>query len=394
MSYRRRSLAAVVAILSCAFAVLGQSNDEHSQALESLKGLSNVVVNVQLGSTNAFPEDPTQNELQAHAETRLKEAGLIVSKRAGAAKDAYPTFVVSFGFGNIDIFYYEYEIRASLLQDVRLQRNPEVGVTAPTWVWTEGAMVGGSAKRNYFNQAIDQFICDVRKVNPDLKGPLPDCDRPSAPFSSGEEEPRKQPRVITELDEELIRAAGLNDLAEVKSLVTRGAEVNARDQADTTALTYAVRSGNRKVGDAEVVRFLLANGANPNANPSCRLTPLMYAVERGDLQSIQALLDHGADPNAATAEGYTALMAAAVLGNADAVSLLLKNRADAQAQTRQGQTAITLAQLNRNRIAAYDRSSPEVSYNSLPEPTLLKRAQAKHDLVIQLLQSAKPTRRN
>ena len=120
----------------------------------------------------------------------------------------------------------------------------------------------------------------------------------------------------------------------------------------------------------------------------------MYAVERGDLQSIQALLDNGADPNAATAEGYTALMAAAVLGNADAVSLLLKNRADAQAQTRQGQTAITLAQLNRNRIAAYDRSSPEVSYNSLPEPTLLKRAQAKHDLVIQLLQSAKPTRRN
>jgi hypothetical protein len=57
-------------------------------------------------------------------------------------------------------------------------------------------------------------------------------------------------------------------------------------------------------------------------------------------------------------------------------------------QTRQGQTALTLAQLNRNRIAAYDRMSPNAPYDSIPEATLMKQAQAKHDRVVQLLQSA------
>ena len=152
--------------------------------------------------------------------------------------------------------------------------------------------------------------------------------------------------------------------------------------------------GNRRVGDTEVVRLLLANGANPNASASCRLTTLMYAVDRGDLQVIEALLAHGADPNAATPEGYTALMAASILGFPDAVELLLKKGANVAAQTRQRQTALTLAQLNRNRIAAYDRQNPNAPYESIPEATLLKRAQDKHDRVTQLLQSGKRGTRN
>lgn len=388
MIYKYLSLAAL-AVLFCSVTGMAQWDDEHTQALESLKGLRNVVVRVGTSSMDAFPDDPTDQELQATVEKRLKEAGLNVHQRARGAKDDYPTFIVHFGFMNDNIFYFQYDLRASLRQTVRLPRQPELSLTSPTWEWSAGGIVGGGAKRDSFNEIIDQFICDFRRVNPDIKGPLPDCYEPSKQFNSYQEVEGKQPKVITELDEEFIRAAALNKFDEVKSLVAKGAEINARDHADTTALTYVVRSGSRKVGDTEVVRFLLANGANPNANPSCRLTTLMYAIERGDLQSIAALLDHGADPNAVTPDGYTALMAASILGNPDAVALLLKKNANVRSQTRQGQTALLLAQSNRNRIAGYDRMTPN---DSIPEPTLLKQAQAKHDRVIELLRNVRRAR--
>lgn len=380
-------LIAILAILFCSVTGMAQWEDERTQALESLKGLRNLVVRVELSSMDATPNDPTERELQATVEKRLKEAGLNIHQRAWEAKDDYPTFIVHFGFMNEDIFSFQYNLHASLRQTVRLSRKPELSLTSPTWEWATAGIVGGGTTRDSFNEIIDQFICDFRRVNPDIKGPLPDCYAPSKPLPSYREPEGRRPKIITELDEELIRAAGLNQLDEVKSLVAKGAEVNARDQADTTPLTYTVRSGNRKVGDVEVVRFLLANGANPNANPSCRLTTLMYAIERGDLQSIAALLDHGADANAATPDGYTALMAASILGNPDAVALLLKKNANVRAQTRQGQTALMLAQSNRNRIAAYDRMTPNPPYDSIPEPTLLKQAQAKHDRVIELLKN-------
>ena len=386
-------LLAMLTMLFCSVTGMAQWDVERAQSLESLKGLRNVVVRVGLSSMDAFPGDPTERELQATVEKRLKVAGLNVHQRALGAKDDYPTFIIHFGFTNEDIFFFQYDVRASLRQAVKLSHNPEIKLTSPTWEMTSGGIVGGGTKRDSFNETIDRFICDFRKVNPDIKGPLPDCYAPSKPLSPYQEPTGKQPKVITELDEELIRAAGLNEFEEVKSLVAKGAEINARDQTDTTPLTYAVRSGNRKVGDIEVVQFLLASGANPNANSSCRLTTLMYAMERGDLQTIAALLDHGADPNAATPEGYTALMAASILGNPDAVALLLKKNANVRAQTRQGQTAFMLAQSNRNRIAAYDRMTPNAPYDSIPEPTLLKQAQAKHDRVIELLQNGGRTRK-
>jgi hypothetical protein len=366
---------------------MAQWDVERPQALESLKGLKSVVVEVNSSSLDALPDDPTERELQASAEKRLKDAGLNIFQRPWGTKDNYPTLELNFSFMNFNIFYYQYNLRAALRQAVKLPRSPELNLTVPTWEWGSGGLVGGYGKRDEFADIIDQFICDFRKVNPDIKGPLPDCDRPSKSLDFREQE-KKQPTVMTEIDEQLLRSAGLNELPEVKALIAKGGEVNVRDHADTTPLTYAIRSGNRKVGDSAVVRLLLISGANPNATPSCRLTPLMYAVERGDLEIIGALLDHGADPNAATPDGYTALMGASILGSPDAVALLLKKGANAGAQTRQGQTALVLAQLNRNRIAAYDRVVPNAPYESIPEPTLLKQAQAKHDSVIQLLQGA------
>src|SRR5262249_25500685 len=125
---------------------------------------------------------------------------------------------------------------------------------------------------------------------------------------------KKRALVMTELEDQLIRAAVFGEVKEAKALIAKGADVNAHDYADATPLSYAVRSGNRKIGDTRVIELLLANGANPNITVSCRLTPLMYAVHRGDGKVVMLLLDSGADVNGVTGEGYTALMAAAALG--------------------------------------------------------------------------------
>jgi ankyrin repeat protein len=96
---------------------------------------------------------------------------------------------------------------------------------------------------------------------------------------------------MTKLEDQLIRAAVFGEVREAKALIARGADVNAHDHNDATPLWYAVRSGNRRIGETAVIELLLENGANPNITVSCRLTPLMNAVDRGDAKVVKLLLD-------------------------------------------------------------------------------------------------------
>jgi hypothetical protein len=365
--------------------------DERQPARDSLKGLSGIVVSTNLGSTDSLPDDPTERELQESVEKRLRDSGISVLKRPYGTSDNSPTLVVSLSFMNFDIFYYHLSAFVTLRQEVKLPRDPSLKITAATWEWGSTTFAAGYSKRDQIAEVIDKFICDFRQANPNIKGPSPDCHERDIGLKSCEPE-RKRPRVMTALEDQLIRAAALNEVNDVKSLLVKGADVNAHDHADSTPLSYAVRSGSRRRGDIAVIGLLLQHGANPNVSMACRLTPLMNAVNRYDLRVAQILLDHGANVNAATPEGYTALMSAAALGYPDSVSLLLKKGANPRALTRDGQTALALAQVNRNRIAPYDRPSLDEPTISIPEAELLKQAQNKHDQVIKLLENAGSTR--
>ena len=366
---------------------MGQAVDWGQLNLDSLKGLPGVVVYIQFSSTDAHPDDPNEPELQTSIEKRLRDAGIPVFKRPFGKIDNYPTLNVAVDFMNFDIFFYEIHVSAALRQEVSVVAQPDLKLTATTWKWGGSALVGGGRKRDFISDIINKFICDFRKVNSNIKGPLPACDLPSksldrfGPLAN-------QPTIMTELEDELLRASALNELEEVKSLLARGADVNARDPADATPLWYAVRSGSRPVGDTKVLTVLLQHGADVNVSVSCRLTPLMTSIQRGDLRVLELLLNRGADPNATTADGHTALMAAATLGAPEAVTLLLSKGAKVDARTRYGETALSLARANRNRIPAYTRTGANAPYISIPEAELLKQTQARHDRVIGLLQSA------
>src|ERR1039458_1747186 len=103
--------------------------------------------------------------------------------------------------------------------------------------------------------------------------------------------------------------------------------------ADTaTSLTEAAASG-----DLRAVKSLLTKGTDINGVDASGRTALMYAAWRGHLDVAKTLLDRGADPNAKSTReicddagcgaGKTALKYASVKGHTEIVRLLLARKA-------------------------------------------------------------------
>jgi ankyrin repeat protein len=89
----------------------------------------------------------------------------------------------------------------------------------------------------------------------------------------------------------------------VRYLIEQGADVNARDSLQGTALLRAAGS----FGDVESVQVLLSAGAEVNIKDKSGMTPLMWAARWGDPQRVQALLTAGANVEARDGQGRTAL---------------------------------------------------------------------------------------
>jgi cytohesin len=90
----------------------------------------------------------------------------------------------------------------------------------------------------------------------------------------------------------------------------------------------------------EVIRLLLAAGADPNAVDFEGATPLMYAAKVERPEVLRALLAAGADPDAQDAQGRTALMYAADHCQTESVRLLVQAGADVMLKDSNGYTAL------------------------------------------------------
>ena len=107
-------------------------------------------------------------------------------------------------------------------------------------------------------------------------------------------------------------------------------------------------------GHPEAARLLLANGADPNlaAQNSTRVAPLHSAVAGGSVEIVRELLAHGADVDARQDLGFTALHGAAVEGIEEMIRLLLDHGADPYAKNDPGKTPGDLARERGRKHAA------------------------------------------
>lgn len=162
------------------------------------------------------------------------------------------------------------------------------------------------------------------------------------------------------VNDDFIEAAKRSDLAAVKSLLARGANINARENVGLTAsigasgqLNSDKANGNvgytaliiaSENGDKEIVQFLLAKGAAVNTVEGIfGDTALIKAAWANQKEVVQMLLAKGAVVNARAYNGNTALMGAAASGDKEVVQLLLAKGASVNLKGKDGKTALTHA---------------------------------------------------
>jgi ankyrin repeat protein len=126
-------------------------------------------------------------------------------------------------------------------------------------------------------------------------------------------------------DTALILAA--DQMEKARLLIEKGADVNAVSKLGRTPLIVAANCD----GCSAIVKLLLEKGANPNAKDRGKINPLGLAALAGDTESVRLLLAKGAEPDAADGVGYTPLNNAASTCNAEVIGMLLARKPDVNA---------------------------------------------------------------
>ena len=105
-------------------------------------------------------------------------------------------------------------------------------------------------------------------------------------------------------------AAHRRDLAE--SLVSRGADVRARNRRAAEPLHYAADGspgarGWDRTAQREVIAYLVEAGADPDTRDKSGVAPLHRAVRTRSSDAVAALIEHGANPTLMNGSGSTPL---------------------------------------------------------------------------------------
>jgi ankyrin repeat protein len=168
-------------------------------------------------------------------------------------------------------------------------------------------------------------------------------------------------------------AASFRSVAVATLLVDWGANPNVPDREGNTPLHIAARSG-----DLAFVQKLLASGANPNAPTvptpapdrasagagvgaqfrtiAGEQTPLMFAAKADHVEVMRALIAAGADAKARAQDGTTVLTAAAGSGHLDAVQYAYELNPDVTVvSTITGATLMHAAVLGTSAMATQDQ---------------------------------------
>lgn len=142
----------------------------------------------------------------------------------------------------------------------------------------------------------------------------------------------------------LMKAAGSASPSIVSALIASGADVNAMDKYGDTALMNASYNGD-SVDE-------LAYTHEINLNDERGDTPSILAAHKRDAQIVKTLIAAGADVNAKDGKGYTALMLSTDCDNYDCAKALIASGADVNAVDKRYSSALSWAESGGHTIVA------------------------------------------
>jgi len=141
-----------------------------------------------------------------------------------------------------------------------------------------------------------------------------------------------------ELNKQLVSAAQSGNVADVRSALEAGADVNVKGPYDWTSLMEAA-----EYGDIAMIKLLLEYGADPDIRDNEGNTALMNACYGGYTETVELLLNCGVDPNIRNKDGATAFIHATWHGHTETSRLLLKYKADIDMADSRGDTPLMIA---------------------------------------------------
>jgi ankyrin repeat protein len=130
------------------------------------------------------------------------------------------------------------------------------------------------------------------------------------------------------------------DVAVAHILLSRGVDVNARNENDMTVLQEVC---SNPVNHKAIVELLISSGAGVNVVSACGLSPLHALCKAGDATLVELLVSKGADINRRTAFGLSPLYVACGYGHGAVVELLLAAGADISSVDENGVTPLSAA---------------------------------------------------
>jgi ankyrin repeat protein len=133
-------------------------------------------------------------------------------------------------------------------------------------------------------------------------------------------------------------AAGKGQLEEIRLLLEKGADIEAKDKTAATPLNFAVASHQ-----APAATLLVSSNAIVDAADIYGMTPLYKAVLNSDDSLTRLFLEKGANPDVVDVNGGTPLITAVGRVYVTGCALLLQHKANPNYKDRKGRTALHYA---------------------------------------------------
>lgn len=146
----------------------------------------------------------------------------------------------------------------------------------------------------------------------------------------------------------LCQAATNGNVAQIRSLVAEGVNINGRNENGQTALICAIHAG--QLGAVEVLLEAGADTSRRDAGGKGR-PPLFHAIQAGSRPAVELLLKHGADPNQKDDWGELYFLTLITGDTAPIwIALLLSHGAESSAKDMSGRPLAILAIQKRKRV--------------------------------------------